>query len=244
MKRGLKSVLAACAFASASPAAAGLVTNGGFEDGKCLSGNSLGPNGCDTPALPDWTVGGPVNWYQTGFNNLKQIALSAHNGISAVDLVNNDGSVRFVSRTIDTLPFQEYEVSFWIGNYSANGGDASIDAAVTDGTSNTIVFTETTNRPAQGSNWEQVSFSFFGDGTSNTISFSETPKLPYNLSYVGLDDVSIAAVPEPDTWAMALAGFAGMGLVRLGRARRLAGSTPVSFEAISLGPDPSRTSRG
>lgn len=222
MERSLKSALVVCAIASASPAAASLVTNGGFEQGACLSGNSLSLNGCDTPALPGWTVGGPVNWYQTGFNNLKQIALSAHNGVSAVDLINNDGSVRFVSQTINTLPFQEYEVSFWIGNYSANGGDASIDAAVTDGTSNTIVFTETAARPTQGSNWQEVSFSFVGDGTSNTISFSETPNLKYNLSYLGLDDVGIAGVPEPSTWAMALAGFAGLGLVTLGRARRMA----------------------
>jgi hypothetical protein len=222
MKKSLKSVLTVCVVASASPAAAGLVTNGSFEEGTCLSGNSLGPNGCDTPSLPGWTVFGPVNWYQTGFNNVKQIPLAAHNGISAVDLVNADGSVRFVSHTINTLPFQKYEVSFWIGNYSANEGDASIDASVTDGTSNTIVFTETAPKPAEGSNWEQVSFQFIGDGLSNTLSFAETPNLQYNLSYLGLDDVGIAAVPESPKWAMALAGFMGLGLVRRGRARRMA----------------------
>jgi Protein of unknown function (DUF642) len=220
MKGSLKSVLAACAFASVSPAAASLVNNGGFEQGACLAGNTLGPNGCDTPELPGWTVGGPVNWYQTGFNNLKQIALSAHNGSSAVDLVNADGSVRFVSQTFDTLPFQTYEVSFWIGNYSANGGDASIDASITDGTSNTFVFAETAPRPTEGSNWERVSFRFIGDGLSNTLSFSETPDLKYDLSYLGLDDVGVAAVPESPTWAMALAGFAGLALVGYRGARR------------------------
>jgi hypothetical protein len=52
-----------------------------------------------------------------------------------------------------------------------------------------------------------VAFDFITDGTSNTISFSEVEK----PSYIGLDDLSVTAVPEPSTWAMMILGFAGVG---------------------------------
>ncbi len=35
-----------------------------------------------------------------------------------------------------------------------------------------------------------------------------------------LADVSLNAVPEPETWAMMLAGFAGLGLIGFRRARK------------------------
>jgi hypothetical protein len=40
-----------------------------------------------------------------------------------------------------------------------------------------------------------------------------------NLAYSG-NDFSLAAVPEPATWAMMLAGFAGLGLAGYRGARR------------------------
>ena len=36
----------------------------------------------------------------------------------------------------------------------------------------------------------------------------------------GTQTLSIITVPEPSTWAMMLAGFAGLGLVALGRGRK------------------------
>ena len=126
MRASAKAFVALCATASASPAAANLIVNGGFEDGVFGGGSFLSEQVLpgDT-TLPGWTVGGaPVTWYENGFN-LQQIALQAHNGDFALNL--NDGSVRFVSvsQTIATLPSREYEVSYWIGNYSANNGPAS-----------------------------------------------------------------------------------------------------------------------
>jgi hypothetical protein len=40
-------------------------------------------------------------------------------------------------------------------------------------------------------------------------------------TYAGLDDISVAAVPEPSTWALALLGFAGLAMVGMRRATRL-----------------------
>ena len=157
-----------------------------------------------------------MTWYENGFN-LQQIALTAHNGDFALNL--NDGSVRFVSvsQTITTLPFREYEVSYWIGNSSANDGPASVDATITDGTSNTIIFSETGTAPrpprqhgcARASNSSRTARRTRSD--SRKASAEPTS---------GLDDVNVIGVPEPATWAMMLAGFAGLGLAGCRRSRK------------------------
>jgi hypothetical protein len=84
-------------------------------------------------------------------------------------------------------------------------------------TSNTILLSETATAPATGldSTWQQFTYSFIPDGRSNTIRFSEIG----GNAYAGLDDISVAAVPEPSTWALALLGFAGLGMVGMRRAR-------------------------
>ena len=59
------------------------------------------------------------------------------------------------------------------------------------------------------STWTRFAFNFIADGTSNTINFSERN----GPLYIGLDDVSVTAVPEPATWAMMILGFAGIGFI-------------------------------
>ena len=72
--------------------------------------------------------------------------------------------------------------------------------------------------PSQGfSPWEKESTTFTWDGVSSTLQFmaigSGEPAFPI------LADVSLTgSVPEPSTWAMIIAGFAGMGF--LARTRR------------------------
>ena len=67
------------------------------------------------------------------------------------------------------------------------------------------------------STWQEFTFSYISrpDGTSNTIIFSEIG----GGAYAGLDDVTVVAVPEPSTWALALLGFAGLGMAGVRRAR-------------------------
>jgi hypothetical protein len=89
-------------------------------------------------------------------------------------------------------------VSFWVGNFSANGGAVSIGVTIQDGTSNTILLGETATAPATDldSTWPQFTYSFIPDGRSNTIRFSEIG----GAAYAGLGDISVVAVPEPSTW--------------------------------------------
>jgi hypothetical protein len=212
MNNRLLRVFALAAFVP-FPAAADLIANGGFEQGTFTGGISLAQQiqpGDST--LPNWTVSNaPVTWYTSGWNNNpQQIPLNPRTGSFGVNLADGSVNTVRVSETINLLPFQQYQLSFWVGNYSANNSPAGLNVNITDGTSNTILLSEALAPATNGSSsWTRFAFNFFADGTSNTISFSEIN----GPSYIGLDDVSVTAVPEPTTWAMMILGFAGIGFM-------------------------------
>jgi PEP-CTERM motif len=229
MKRAVQSIVAACMLASASPAVAQII-NGSFEDGTFGDGSVREVSRGDT-SLSGWTVNdNPIAWYTNGYepNPLKQIGVGPRSGNLAVNLCDGsvanlcDGSVRPVSlsQTFTILPFIEQQVSFWVGNFSADGGSVSIGVTIRDGTSNTLLLSETATAPATDldSAWQEFTYSYISripDGTSNTIVFSE---IGGNV-YAGLDDVTVLAVPEPSTWALVLLGFIGLAMAGIRRAR-------------------------
>jgi hypothetical protein len=215
-------IIAACLLASATPAGANLVRNGGFEEGTFGDGSVRVISPGDS-ALTGWTINdNPLAWYTNGYepNPLNPVRIAPNRGNFAVNL--GDGSVREASlrQTFAVLPFVEQRVSFWVGNYSGNGGPVSIGVTIQDGTSNTILLSETATAPATDldSTWQEFTYSYtsrIADGASNTISFSEIG----GDAYAGLDDVTVVAIPEPSTWALALFGFAGLGLLGMIRGR-------------------------
>ncbi|MCK1636141.1 PEPxxWA-CTERM sorting domain-containing protein [Bradyrhizobium sp. 157] len=219
--RSIAILVAACAIIWTGPAAAGLVLNGSFELGTFTGGNSLaqqiqpGESG-----LSGWTVSdAPLTWYASGWNNNpQQIVLTPRTGNFGVNLADGTVNTIRISQTINLLAFQQYQLSFWVGNYSANNGPAGLNVNITDGTSNTIPLSESVTAPStnESSTWIRFAFNFIADGTSNTISFNEVN----GPSYIGLDDVSIAAVPEPATWAMMILGFAAVGFMAYRRKSR------------------------
>ena len=202
MKRVVPSIIAACLLASASPAAAQII-NGGFEEGAFGDGSvrQILPG---EEALPGWTVNdSPVAWYTNGYeppNALKPIGVAPHTGTLAMNL--GDGSVRVasISQTFTVLPFIEQQVSFWVGNFSANGGAVSIGVTIQDRTLNTILLGETATAPATdlASAWEQFTYSFIPDGRSNTIRFSEigAPLMPASTISASLPCLN----PRPGLW--------------------------------------------
>jgi hypothetical protein len=222
MKRSFKYCALLGALSISTPAAAVVLGNGSFEDG--MFGAPLGGSQQVQPgdtSLSSWTVtGAPITWYQTG-NNLNQVALTPHSGNFGINLAAGDGSVRFVSQTINLLPFTEYQLSFWVGNYSANNGLAApVSVNITDGTSNTILLSETAAAPItnESSTWVQFVYNFIADGTSNTITFGEVANGP---TYVGLDDVSITATPLPGALPLFVTGIGVIGLLGWRRKRRI-----------------------
>ena len=123
-----------------------------------------------------------------------------------------DGSVRpvSISQTFAILPFSEHQVSYlgrelqrqwWFGFDRGDDHRRNVEY-------DPFVETATAPRPTHLRRGSNSPFPSCPDGRSNTIQFSETSGA-VGPSYVGLDDVSVIAVPEPSTWALALLGFAG-----------------------------------
>lgn len=71
----------------------------------------------------------------------------------------------------------------------------------------------TSNLPGDFSGWRLRSFNFTATSTSQLLSFLAEGTPSGNLPPVAfLDGVSLTAVPEPQTWALMLLGFGGLGV--------------------------------
>ena len=58
--------------------------------------------------------------------------------------------------------------------------------------------------------WAQATFSFVATEATSSLFFAGG----YDSNhYIGLDNVSVTAVPEPETYAMMLAGLAAIGSI-------------------------------
>lgn len=69
--------------------------------------------------------------------------------------------------------------------------------------------------PSQ-SGWTAESYAFTATGATENVSFA-VANIGSDAS-IGVNSVSVSAVPEPSTWAMLLIGFAGLGFAAARRA--------------------------
>jgi hypothetical protein len=74
------------------------------------------------------------------------------------------------------------------------------------------------NWTASSPTWTQETVTFTYNGAA-TLDFTGTAQGAGDFS-VGVDAVSVSTIPEPSTWAMMIAGFAGLGLIGARRGRR------------------------
>ena len=227
MKRAVQSIIAAAVLTSASSAHANSSGMAASRKGHSATEAFDRSRLRDSRTLPGWSVNdNSLAWYTKGYepNPLKPIGVGPHSGDLAINMCHGsvanlcDGSVRpaSLSQTFTILPFIEQQVSFWVGNYSGNGGPVSIGVTITDGTSNTL-FVRDRDGPADRSR--------FGSGGSSPIPTSPgfpTGRRRHDVfseigggAYAGLDDITIVAAPEPSTWAL---GLLGLGVLRMRRA--------------------------
>jgi PEP-CTERM motif-containing protein len=101
---------------------------------------------------------------------------------------------------------QSYDLSFY---YAARSG-YGIDGLAVSYNSATLF----SNAPSS-TNWVLENVLFDPVGSTAVLTFAGTnfsqPPYPAGDFNVGVDAVSVSAVPEPSTWAMMLLGFAGIG---------------------------------
>lgn len=201
----LKSLVLVVSLAAAMPASSfEFITNGNFETGTLAGWTLTGNAGVvPTAVYAAFGLGNPAyGSYLVGFNG----GDLAPNGV--------------LGQTIATGAGQGYTLSFDYGVTS--GGAQSITASAIDATSLTVIATNTvfTNLTSPTT----FSFSFNALSSGTIIRFNDVASNPTNSQDIAVDNVSvtglaIAAIPEPATWALLLAGF---GMVGVAARRRLA----------------------
>ncbi len=134
------------------------------------------------------------------------------------------GGYGYVSQSISGLVAgQTYVLSFWQAGsqeYSVGGDTVQMfDVSLGDQTWTSPAM----NVPSQGfAPWAEVSATFTWDGVGDTLQFMSVGT--GDPAFAMLADVSLTtgAVPEPATWAMIVAGFAGIGFAARARSRKAA----------------------
>ena len=185
-----------------------LVTNGSFEsENGAFVGNvqnamtlSVG-----STTISGWTVFGDViAWIKE-----PAFGLSAPDGQYFLDLTDYQLGSPFggVRQTIATTAGTAYRVSFQLGSDRLYGLPSGL--AVSAGSTS-----QTFSISAVGPDaWTTFSMDFVASGSSTVLSFLGNQ----GQNYIGLDNVSVNAIPTPGTFALV-----GLGLVGLGFARRRA----------------------
>ena len=202
----------------ATGASAQIVTNGSFET---FTGAFGGDGGAQLTAasttLTGWTiVGGEIAVLKTP--NAYSLAASAGNNFLDLAGYTNAGFPKGLSQVLNGLTAgQTYAFSMDLGirnGACVSGGNnchGPVQASATIG-STSQTFTEAS--AAAGNVWGTFGFDFVATGPSMTLTIDGV-SLPAGNEFIGLDNVSvtpaIAAVPEPETYALLLAGLAVVG---------------------------------
>ena len=211
-------VAAAFCFATLSAAHADIVTNGGFETGD-FSGWTVNTFGNDSDHGPVVIQYGQSSSYPTGAYG--EIIPAPAGGGNYGAYFSTDYAIHAISQNLALTIGTQYVLSFDVyapANGLANPFDAQF-AAYADNV-DPLVFISSIKGLAPG--WNHFS-----------AVFTATDNLNLEFDFAGggqqvndyapdlvLDNVSIAAVPEPATWAMMILGFAFLAFAGLRRRAR------------------------
>jgi choice-of-anchor C domain-containing protein len=185
------------AFSPAAHAATELIVNGGFESPVNAFAGSFTTY---TSGLDGWVI-------NDGSVDLINSYWAPAAGSYSLDL--NGSGAGSISQSFATQIGKTYNVSFSMAGNPDNGGGniKTISANVT--TPNVFSF-DIVGKSAANMGWVTQTFTFVAAGNSSTLTFVGAPA---NTFYgAALDQVSVMeAVPEPETYAMLLAGLGMVG---------------------------------
>jgi Protein of unknown function (DUF642)/PEP-CTERM motif len=186
-------LLASPLLASAST---NLITNGSFE--------------ANAQANSTWNIYSNLNGWSGGRAGIElrnNVAGSAHEGQNYVELDTTANSS--ISQSFNTLLGQTYALSF---AYSPREHVAASSNGIQVFWNGADLGTFTGLTAASGNVWQVETLNVFGTGGLTTLSFQAVGR---SDSYGGsLDSVRVTtAIPEPETYALMVAGLGLMGLV-------------------------------
>lgn len=201
-------------FAAATAAHAQFVINEGFNNVATLAGSGWILANASAPlgSTPGWyqgdqtiftsQAGAPQAYIAANYNNAAPGGTLANWLISPTFSTQDPGRVSFWVRA-DVLPEFADQLAWGF----SKGGSSFADFAI--GATHTI-----------GADWAQVNINFAAQGVGSTGRFAIVYTGPADMAnYVGVDTFAVA-VPEPETWALMLAGLAGLGVLKRRRAVR------------------------
>ena len=208
-----RAAAAVALFAAASAAQAQFVINEGFDNVASLTSrgwvvtNASSPLGSTGWFQGDQTIftsqaGAPQAYIAANFNNAAAGGTLANWLISPTFSTQDAGFVSFHARA-DILPEFMDQLAWGF----SKGGTSFADFTL--GAPHTI-----------GGAWTQFQINFAAQGAGSTGRFAIVYTGPGDLAnYVGVDTFAVA-VPEPETWALMLAGLAGLAVLKRRRATR------------------------
>jgi hypothetical protein len=203
-------------------ASAQIVSNGGFETFTGAFGADGGAQLTSaSTTLTGWTiVGGAVAGDIAVLHNPNIYNLTASSGNNFLDLTgySNTGFPKGVSQVLTGLVAgQTYAFSMDLGirnGACVSGGDnchGPVSATVSIGSTNQT-FTEAST--VAGNVWGTFGFNFVATGSTMPLTINGI-SVPTGNEFLGVDNVSVtgavAAVPEPETYALLLAGLTALG---------------------------------
>lgn len=189
----LAGMIATGGFFVASANAATII-NGSFEQGTGAA-VFAGSN-----AITGWTVNS--NYVDRSF-------AGAADGSWSIDLAGGRNSS--ISQAIDTIIGQAYEITFSMAGNLDNGLQThTMIASVAGSFGQTYSFTPEANANRFNKGWVTHTYAFTATSNSSLLTFAATD-IPNDAYGPMIDKVSIAAVPEPASWAMLIAGFGMVG---------------------------------
>ena len=188
----IPAAIALASLPTAALASTNLLVNGSFEDDVIGAGSYA-------------TFGSLVGWNggAEGIELRNNVVGTAQNGVNFVELDVDNNSSMF--QTIHTVAGQLYNLSF----YFAPRVDIKSDSNLIDVYWGSDHLAGVTGDGFATTTWQKFSFNMLGTGGDVTLTFAAGGK---SDSFGGsLDNVSVTAVPEPETYAMLLAGLGMMG---------------------------------
>jgi choice-of-anchor C domain-containing protein len=217
----LSTLLAALAALGAAPdlARANLLVNGSFETPFAPPG-AFSTLSVSSQGLTGWTIGGPTT--DSSIDLIDNGYWPAFDGLQSVDLSGTPGPTgTFIEQTFATVPGQPYTLSF---NYANNTDIAPLIAsAQVDVTSNASLLSYTITHGGStvtNMNYLLDSRTFLANSASTMLRFTHLGSTgDSDFQGIALDRVSVTAVPEPETYAMMVAGLGLLGFM-LRRRRR------------------------
>ncbi len=135
--------------------------------------------------------------------------LTAQNQVRFLDLTDTQQSNPFggIRQSVNLAANTNYTLSFWLGTSNSFNGNTQVQVLVGAG-NNPFFFAAPSG--AANNVWYQQS-TVFNSGAGGLTPISILGWV--GVDYIGIDNFSITAVPEPSSVAMLLAGIAAVGSV-------------------------------